>query len=64
MPKFNIDVELVGQDGNAFAVMGAVTRAIKKAGATKEQVDEYQADSMSGDYDHLLCVAMEWVNVC
>ena len=63
MAKFDVDVQLVGEDGNAFVIMGKVSRALKSAGATKEEVDQYMDESMSGDYDNLLRVAMEWVNV-
>jgi len=63
MPKFNTTVQLTGNDGNAFAIMGSVRSALRRAGATKEQIDEYSNASMSGDYDNLLRVAMEWVQV-
>ena len=63
MPKFNTTVQLTGNDGNAFAIMGSVRSALRRAGATKEQIDEYSTASMSGDYDNLLRVAMEWVEV-
>jgi len=63
MPKYNVAVQLSGNDGNAFSVMGAVKSALKKAGASREELDEYVSDSMSGDYDNLLRVAMEWVKV-
>jgi hypothetical protein len=63
MPKFDVAVQLTGNDGNAFAIMGAVSSALKKAGATPEQVKEYQNESMSGDYDNLLRVAFNWVDV-
>jgi hypothetical protein len=63
MPKYDVEVQLSGNDGNAFAVMGAVKSALKKAGASKDELDQYLADSMSGDYDNLLRVAMEWVEV-
>jgi len=63
MPKYNVEVQLSGNDGNAFAIMGAVKSALKKAGASKDELDQYLADSMSGDYDNLLRVAMEWVEV-
>lgn len=58
-----IEVQLTGEDGNAFAVMGAVTTALRKGGATKEEIAEYQKESMAGDYDHLLQTAMKWVEV-
>lgn len=63
MPKYDIEVQLTGNDGNAFAIMGAVQRALRKAGASPEEIKEYQTESMSGDYDNLLRVAMEWVDV-
>lgn len=63
MPKFDIDVQLSGEDGNAFAIMGRVQSALRRAGATKEQLDEYYKESTSGDYDHLLRTACAWVNV-
>lgn len=56
-------VKLAGEDGNAFAIMDKVTKALRKAGADKEYIDEYLNKSMSGDYDHLLGVAMEYVDV-
>jgi 3-oxoacyl-[acyl-carrier-protein] synthase III len=63
MPKYDVKVQLSGNDGNAFSVMGAVKQALKKAGASKEEIDQYITDSMSGDYDNLLRVAMDWVKV-
>lgn len=63
MAKFNVKVQLTGNDGNAFAIMGAVSSALEKAGATPEQVKQYQDESMSGDYNNLLRVACDWVEV-
>ena len=63
MSKYDIEVQLSGNDGNAFAVMGSVMSALKKAGATPEELQQYQQESMSGDYDNLLLVASQWVNV-
>ena len=58
-----IFVQLVGEDGNAFAIMGRVMAALKKAGVPKEEIDEYYAQSTSGDYDNLLRTATQWVSV-
>mgnify|MGYP001480778068 FL=1 len=63
MPKTNIEVELVGQDGNAFAIMGAVTKALRQNGYTADDIDEYRNEASSGDYNNLLRVTMEWVEV-
>ena len=58
-----VEVQLVGQDGNAFAIMGRVMGALKSAGVSKEEIDQYYAESTSGDYDNLLRTAMAWVSV-
>ena len=64
MTKYpEIEVSLIGQDGNAFAIMGAVSNALRKAGVSKEEINQYTSESMSGDYDNLLRVATEWVAV-
>ena len=59
----NVKVKLIGRDGNAFAIMGAVSNAMRKAGCTKEQISEYTTAAMSGDYDNLLRVTAETVDV-
>lgn len=64
MTKFpNVTVQLTGNDGNAFFIMGAVTRTMRRSGCTKEDIDKYREDAMSGDYDNLLRITMETVNV-
>ena len=63
MPKFNTTVQLNGNDGNAFAIMGAVKSALRRAGASQQEIDQYLAESMSGDYDNLIRVACSWVKV-
>lgn len=59
----NVEVELVGQDGNAFAILGAARKAAKRAGVSKEEIDAYLEEAMSGDYNHLLQTTMKWFNV-
>jgi len=56
-------VQLTGTDGNAFAVMGAVTVALKKAYATDAEIAEYQTEALSGDYNNLLEVSASWVQI-
>lgn len=55
-------VKLVGTDGNAFAIMGKVARALGQAGKP-ELVQPYMDEAMAGDYDHLLRVTMKYVDV-
>lgn len=63
MARYDVEVQLVGTDGNAFAVLGAVSKALQRAGVSKEERDEFMAEATSGDYDHLLATAMQWVEV-
>lgn len=59
----DVHVQLTGHDGNAYAIMGAVSSALRRAGVSGEEIKEYTAQSMSGDYDNLLRTAMSWVSV-
>lgn len=45
-------------DGNPFAVIAYVSEGLRISGATKEERKAFQAECMSGDYDHLLLTAM------
>lgn len=47
-------MELTGQDGNAFAIMGRVAMAMRKAGVSKREVNAYLEEATTGDYDDLL----------
>jgi hypothetical protein len=58
-----VKVKLVGEDGNAFAIMGRTRLAMRRAGIPQEEIDAYLEEAMSGDYDHLLSVTMRTVNV-
>lgn len=55
-------VRLVGEDGNAFAILGRVIRALRQAGYSAEEIARYQVEATSGDYHHLLRVTMAWVD--
>lgn len=59
----NITAKLVGEDGNAFAIIMRVERALKLAGVSHDECLEFRTEATSGDYDHLLQTAMAWVNV-
>lgn len=61
MPKY--DTYITGRDGNAFAIIGETTRALRNAGASKEDIDAYKERAMSGDYDNLLRVTMYYVDI-
>jgi hypothetical protein len=59
----NVEVQLSGEDGNAFAIIGRVTKALRRPGVPPEEIEQYRSESMSGDYDHVVQTAMAWVEV-
>ncbi len=61
-PDYKPEVQLTGEDGNAYAIMGRVRKGLWKAGADKEYTDMVLNEMMSGDYDNLLVTAMKYVD--
>jgi hypothetical protein len=63
-PKYpDIRVELVGHDGNAFAIIGRVRQAMRRATVPAEDIDAFSKEATSSNYDHLLQTVMIWVDV-
>jgi len=64
-------LELTGENGNAFAILGRARAALKKhlreQGKTplqvKDEVERFTREATSGDYDHLLIVVNQWFEV-
>jgi len=46
---------------NAFAIIGAVSKALLREGADKEYIEKYKREAQSGDYDNLLQVSLQYV---
>jgi len=63
MSKIGAVVKLTGINGNAFSIMGAARKAMQRAKVEKEVIDAYMEEAMSGDYDNLLRVTMDYVEV-
>ena len=61
-PKTNVKVKLIGEDGNAFFILGKVSESLRKAGYEKF-IDEYLTEARGGDYNHLLQTTMKYVDV-
>ncbi len=59
----DIKVQLTGNDGNAFAIMANVKKALQKANVHPDTIDLFTEEAMSGDYDNLLQTCMRWVTV-
>ena len=58
-----IKVRLIGEDGNAFHVLGKVRAALRRAGESREFIEAFTKEATSGDYNHLLATVMEVVEV-
>ena len=59
----HVYVNLVGEDGNAFAIMGHVSRAMRRAKVPTSAIKEFTDEATSGDYDNLLRTCMKYVSV-
>ena len=55
-------VEMRGPSGNAYCVLGAVAKALRSTGRG-DLVEEYLRKATSGDYENLLKVSGEYVNI-
>lgn len=63
-PKYpEIEVQLIGLDGNAGSIMGRVVGAMQEAGLPASERNGYRREAMSGTYDDLLRTTMRWVTV-
>lgn len=53
-PVCEVKYKMVGQDGNAFNLMGGFTQQARRDGWDKADIDLVINEAMSGNYDHLL----------
>ena len=53
MPRHpDLHVKLVGEDGNAFAILGRCRAVMRTADLPQDEVNEFFAEATAGDYDH------------
>lgn len=57
-----INIPLVGEDGNAFSILGRVQRIMRQNDLAGE-FTVFQSEATAGDYDHLLRTVMSWFSV-
>lgn len=63
-PRYpHIIVTLTNNDGNAFGILGAVRRALRKGGVPETEVSAFYKEATEGDYDHLLVTVMKYVSI-
>jgi len=61
-PLTDVEVQLTGEDGNAFFILGKVSKALKRAGHA-DLAKQFFTEATQGDYDNLLRTAMKYVEV-
>ena len=57
------ECELIGTDGNIFAIMGKVRNVLKAAGMREEAREYTDKVTSCGSYDEALQITMEYVEV-
>ena len=62
IPRYpDVRVRLVGEDGNAFAILGRTKRALQQAGADADEVAAFLREATAGGSDPLLATVLRWV---
>jgi len=60
-------VKLIGTDGNAFAIMGQVKKAMNRFYENRREADKhfekYKEEATAGDYENLLQVTLKYCEV-
>ncbi len=64
-PKYpDVTVVLTGTDGNAFAIIGAVKKALREYGKDQKVINAWLEEvKEQKSYDELLQLCFQWVNV-
>jgi hypothetical protein len=58
-----ITVKLVGEDANAYNILGQCRKAMREAGLPKSEIELFFKEATAGNYDHLLQTAMRWFEI-
>ena len=61
--SFKPKLKLVGEDGNAFFILGRAINIARHSGWSEEKIDTFKKAATSGDYDNLLAVCMDYFDV-
>ncbi len=63
-PRYpHVPVQLTGQDGNVFAILGRVRRALAQAGVNDSEIRTFFNEATAArSYDEVLGIVMRWVD--
>ena len=62
MAKTNIEVKIIGADGNVYNLLGICRLALQKA-RRMDLWDEFYAEATSGDYNHALTTIAKYFEI-
>jgi hypothetical protein len=64
-PKFpNVHIDIVGEDGNIFFIIGRAITAMRRGGIAQAEIDEFVSEiADSPSYDDALQGIATWVDV-
>jgi hypothetical protein len=60
---YDVEVQLTGQNGNVFNIIGLVSRGLKRAGFRDAAIEFQRSATQCESYDEVLQLAMRTVNV-
>lgn len=55
----DIKLKLVGEDGNAFAILGRARKALRRGGRA-DLIEAFTKEATSGDYQGLLATCLRY----
>ena len=61
-PQIQITADLDSPEGNAFVLIGKVRRELEKLDVSEEEVEEFDKEAKSGDYENVLATVSKWVD--
>lgn len=56
-------LKMVGEDGNAFAILGRARKALRKAGFGPDFIMHFIDEATSSDYEHLINTVERYFDV-
>lgn len=59
----HIKIKLIGKNGNAFSILAKVNKKLEKHNVPQQDRDLFLKQAMSGDYNNLLRVCMNWFTI-
>ena len=58
----HVRVKLVGEDGNAFFILGRVSGEMKRERVSEAEQKAFMDEAQSGDYNNLLRTVYRWIS--